>query len=149
MLYEQLFNNIKFDLLTKKAVWLNTLDKILFPESTLFNFQKILTSNFIRTDENLLEIILNYLTVKQLQELKIKTDIQKTGSFQTAQNIIKYSRLQLIIVVLIGIYRVMSKEYEEQYCDNSIGNGISNHIIYLKPTRIIFNFLVILVNKQI
>lgn len=37
--YEQLFNSIKFNLLTKIALGLQTLDEVPFSEASLYNFQ--------------------------------------------------------------------------------------------------------------
>ena len=115
MTYEQLFNNIKFNLLTKTALGLNTLDEVPFSEASLFNFQNKLSSYFIKTGENLFERVFDYLTENQLKELKIKTDIQRTDSFQAASNIRRYSRLQLLVEMLIRIYRVLSEEDKKHY----------------------------------
>jgi len=117
--YEQLFNNIKFNLLTKTALGLQTLDEIPFSEASLYNFQNKLNGYFIESGINLLEKVFDHLTEKQLKQLKIKTDIQRTDSLQAASNIRKYSRLQLLVEMLIRIYRVISetdkKEYEELF----------------------------------
>jgi hypothetical protein len=118
--YEKLFNSIKFNLLTKTALGLQTLDEVPFSEASLFNFQNKLNAYFIETGVNLLEKVFDHLTGKQLKELKIKTDIQRTDSFQAASNIRRYSRLQLLVEMLIRIYRVLSeedqKQYEELFC---------------------------------
>ena len=47
--YERLFDNIKFNLLTKIALGLQTLDEVPFSEATIFNFQNRLSSHFIQT----------------------------------------------------------------------------------------------------
>ncbi|MFA4853445.1 MAG: transposase [Bacteroidales bacterium] len=117
--YEKLFDSIKFNLLTKTALGLQTLDEVPFSEASLFNFQNKLNAYFIETGINLLERVFDHLTEKQLKELKIKTDIQRTDSFQAASNIRRYSRLQLLVEMLIRIYRVLSeadkKKYEELF----------------------------------
>lgn len=113
--YEKLLDSIKFNLLTKIALGLQTLDEIPFSEASLFNFQNKLNSYFIETGINLLEKVFDHLTEKQLKELKIKTDIQRTDSFQAASNIRRYSRLQLLVEMLIRIYRVLSEEDQKQY----------------------------------
>lgn len=113
--YEKLFDNIKFNLLTKTALGLATLDEVPFSEASLFNFQNKLSDHFIETGENLLEKLFDHLTEKQLKELKIKTDIQRTDSFQAASNIRRYSRLQLLVEMLIRIHRVLSEEDKKQY----------------------------------
>jgi hypothetical protein len=113
--YEKLFDSIKFNLLTKIALGLQTLDEIPFSEASIFNFQNRLNTYFIDNGINLLEKVFDHLTEKQLKELKIKTDIQRTDSFQAASNIRRYSRLQLLVEMLIRIYRVISHEDQKQY----------------------------------
>ena len=113
--YEKLFDSIKFNLLTKTALGLQTLDEVPFSEASLFNFQNKLNSYFIETGINLLERVFDNLTEKQLKDLKIKTDIQRTDSFQAASNIRRYSRLQLLVEMLIRIYRVINEEDKKQY----------------------------------
>jgi hypothetical protein len=113
--YERFFHNIKFNLLTKIALGLQTLDEVPFSEATLFNFQNRLASHFIQTGENLLERAFDHLTKKQLKQLKIKTDIQRTDSFQAASNIRRYSRLQLLVEMLIRIHRVITEEDQIEY----------------------------------
>lgn len=113
--YERFFDNIKFHLLTKIALGLQTLDEVPFSEATLFNFQNRLASYFIQTGENLLEKAFDHLTQKQLKELKIKTDIQRTDSFQAASNIRRYTRLQLLVEMLIRIHRVITEEDQKRY----------------------------------
>jgi len=76
--YEKLLNNIKFNLLTKTALGLQTLDEVPFSEASLFNFQNKFTTYFIETGINLLEKVFDHLTEQLLKELKIKTDIQRT-----------------------------------------------------------------------
>jgi len=113
--YEKLFDSIKFNLLTKIALGLQTLDEVPFSEASIFNFQNKLNSYFIETGENLLERVFDHLTENQLKQLKIKTDIQRTDSFQAASNIRKYSRLQLLVEMLIRIHRVLTEEDKKQY----------------------------------
>jgi hypothetical protein len=113
--YERLFENIKFNLLTKIAIGLQTLDEVPFSEATIFKFQNRLSSYFIDTGENLFEKAFDHLTQKQLKELKLKTDIQRTDSFQAASNIRKYTRLQLLVEMLIRIHRVIKEEDQKRY----------------------------------
>lgn len=113
--YERLLDSIKFNLLTKTALGLQTLDEVPFSEASLFNFQNKLNTYFIETGINLLEKVFDHLTEQQLKELKIKTDIQRTDSFQAASNIRRYSRLQLLVEMLIRIYRVLSEADKKQY----------------------------------
>ena len=113
--YERLFHNIKFNLLTKIALGLQTLDEVPFSEATIFNFQNRLSNYFIQTGENVFEKAFDHLTQKQLKELKLKTDIQRTDSFQAASNIRKYTRLQLLVEMIIRLHRVITEEDQRHY----------------------------------
>ena len=113
--YEQLFKNIKFNLLYKTALGLNTLDEVPYSEATMYNFLLNLNNHFIKTGENLLEIVFDHLTEKQLKELKLKTNIQRTDSFLAASNIRQYTRLQLLVEILIRLYRILSSQDKEKH----------------------------------
>lgn len=113
--YEQLFDFIKFNILTKIALGLDRIDVMPFCPASLFNFQNRLASNFIETGENLFEQVFDHLTDQQLKLLKIKTSIQRTDSFVAASNIRDYSRLQLLIEMIIRLYRVLSDEDQKNF----------------------------------
>jgi len=107
---EQLFNHIDFDLLTRTALGLDTLEQTPFCPATFFNFQNRLLSHFVATGQNLIEGVFDSLTQEQLKTLKIKTNIQRSDSFMALSNIRSYSRTQLLIEMLIRLYRVLSDE---------------------------------------
>ena len=113
--YEALFKEIKFNILTKIALGLDSLESIPFSPATIFNFQNRLNSHFVKTGENLLEQVFDKLTEKQLKALKIKTDIQRTDSFGAASNIRNYSRLQLLIELIIRLWRVLDEDDKEAF----------------------------------
>lgn len=117
--YEQLFKHIEFNILTKIALGLDSLEEMPFCPATLFNFQNRLSRHFAETGEILLEKVFDHLTEKQLKTLKIKTNIQRTDSFAAASNIRNYTRLQLLVELLLRIWRVLSDEdktrFKEQF----------------------------------
>jgi len=98
--YEELFKHIEFNILTKIALGLDSLETMPFCPATLFNFQNRLSRHFAETGEILLEKVFDHLTEKQLKTLKIKTHIQRTDSLAAASNIRNYTRLQLLPVHL-------------------------------------------------
>ena len=53
--YEELFNQIEFNILTKIALGLDSIEEHPFSPATIFNFQNRLHSHFCKTGENLLE----------------------------------------------------------------------------------------------
>jgi len=130
---EELFNRIDFDLLTRTALGLDTLEQTPFCPATFFNFQNRLLSHFVATGENLLEGVFDSLTQQQLKTLKIKTDIQRSDSFMAMSNIRNYSRTQLLIEMLIRLHRILSdqdklrfKELLNPYINQSSGQYIYN-----------------------
>ena len=130
---EELFNRIDFDLLTRTALGLDTLEETPFCPATFFNFQNRLLWYFSRTGENLIEGVFDSLTQQQLKTLKIKTNIQRSDSFMAMSNIRSYSRTQLLVEMLIRLYRVLSdedklrfKELLNPYIKQSSGQYIYN-----------------------
>ena len=63
---EKLFENIDFNLLTRIAFGLDTLDDTPFCPATFFNFQNRLLSHFVATGQNLIETVFDSLTQEQL-----------------------------------------------------------------------------------
>jgi len=108
--FQELFDHIDFDLLTRAALGLRCFDTTPFAPSTLFDFQRRLFEHEILTGENLFERVFDALTAAQLTRLKLKTSIQRTDSVLIASNIRDYSRLHLLIEVLLRLYRVLSDE---------------------------------------
>ena len=113
--YEKLFKEIEFNILTKIALGLDDLETMPFCPATLFNFQNRIQDHFLENGENLLEQIFDSLTSNQLKKLKLKTDIQRTDSFLAASNIRNYSRLQLLVEIIIRIYRILSEEDKARF----------------------------------
>lgn len=114
---EKLFDHIDFDLLTRTALGLDTLDDTPFCPATFFNFQNRLLSHFAATGQNLIESVFDSLTQKQLKTLKIKTTIQRSDSFMAMSNIRSYSRTQLLIEMLIRLHRVLSDEDKAKFTE--------------------------------
>lgn len=112
---EELFNRIDFDLLTRTALGLNTFDETPFCPATFFNFQNRLSSYYGETGINLFEFVFDRLTSEQLKKLKMKTNIQRMDSFQALSNIRSYSRVQLLIEVLLRLHRVLD-DSDKQRC---------------------------------
>jgi hypothetical protein len=108
--FQELFDHIDFDLLTRSALGLRCFDSTPFAPSTLFDFQRRLFEHEVLTGENLFETVFDRLTAAQLTRLKLKTSIQRTDSVLIASNIRDYSRLHLLIEVLLRFYRVLADE---------------------------------------
>lgn len=110
-----LMRQIRFDLLTRKAIGLTTMDEVPFCEATLFNFQNRLLEYEVTTGVKLIEQLFDGLTAEQLKTLKIKTDIQRCDSLQVESNIRTYSRIQLLIEVLLRVFRVLTDDDKKRF----------------------------------
>lgn len=113
--YEELFKNMQFHLLVRLALGLDDLEQMPFCMATLFNFQNRVIDHFIKTSENLFEQVFDRLTEQQLKQLKIKANICRTDSVMVASNIRSYSRLQLLVEIILRIYRVLSEDDQARY----------------------------------
>ena len=130
---EELFDRIDFDLLTRTALGLDTLEETPFCPATFFNFQNRLLSHFVESSENLLESVFDNLTQQQLKTLKIKTDIQRSDSFMAMSNIRSYGRTQLLIEVLIRLHRVLSDQ------DKAVFNDVLGPYLKQSSGQYIYN----------
>ncbi|MCP4473907.1 MAG: DDE transposase [Gammaproteobacteria bacterium] len=109
MSYDELMESVMFDLRIKVALGLVNIDDVPFSRATLFNFQNRLLEYEVQTGINLVELVFDKLTVKQINELALKTDIQRTDSTLVSSNIRKYSRAQLLIEILIRLERILDE----------------------------------------
>jgi len=113
--YQQLFMNLNFNLLTRHAIGVQNLGGSVFAEASIFNFQKKVIEYYIQTGKDLLTEVFDSLTSAQLKEFGIKTDIQRGDSFLLGSNIFDYTRLQLLIEVLLRFFRILDDEDKETY----------------------------------
>ncbi len=105
--YEELFRNLNFNILTRHAIGIDSIDEIVFSEASIFNFQNKVIDYFIKSGKDLLTEVFDKLTASQLQEFGIRTDIQRGDSFLIGSNILDYTRLQLLIEMLLRLYRIL------------------------------------------
>ncbi len=108
--YQELFSNLNFNLLTRHALGINSLNEGVFCEASIFNFQNKLIKHLSTTGEDLMEQVFYKLTDEQIENWGVNTSIQRGDSFLVGSNIVDYSRLQLLIEVLIRLYRILDKE---------------------------------------
>ena len=137
--YEELFEQIEFNLLVKTALGLDRIDQIPFDDATIFNFQNRVKDYFVTTGINLFERIFDNLTVEQIKQLDLKTNIQRIDSMQACSNIRDYSRLQLLIEVLLRLWRILTetdKNSLEQMFSKYTNKSSGQYIYKLKNSDI-------------
>ena len=115
--HKELFDNLRFNHLTRRAFGLYGLDENLFSEATFYKFQKRLLDHWLKTGVNLLELSFQKLTASMMASLGLKTDIIRMDSFEAMSNITSYSRARLVVEVLRRVFRILSEEEQELHND--------------------------------
>lgn len=130
--YEELFKNLSFNLLTRHAIGINDMEEDVFAEASLFNFQNRLLRHYLESGEDLLEQVFDSLTTQQLKEFDIKGNIQRGDSFLLASNIVDYTRLNLVLEVLLRLVRQLQKSDKEKVAEliAVYGQQTSSQYIY-------------------
>ena len=113
--YKEMFEQIDYDLRMRTALGLSDLEKTPFSEPTIFDFQNRINRYELKTGINLFELVFDGLTKRQLKVLKIRTDIQRSDSFLAASNIRDYSRVQLLVEVILRFHRILSDRDKKRY----------------------------------
>ena len=113
--YNELFKQLSFNLLTRHAIGIQTIDEDIFAEASIFNFQNRMISHYVATGVDLVAKTFEQLTAQQLKELGVDTSIQRGDSFLIGSNIIDYSRLHLYVEVLIRLRRILTEKDKELY----------------------------------
>ena len=113
--YKELFKELKYHLLPRVAIGLFSFSEMPFNQATIFNFQNRLRAYEEKTDINLIKTVFDDLTTEQIRKLKHKTNIARTDSFMIDSNIRNYSRLQLLIEIILRIYRVLSDSDKKRF----------------------------------
>jgi hypothetical protein len=112
--YEALFRNINFNILTRHAIGIQTINESVFSEASIYNFQNKIIGYYIETGKDLLTEVFDKLTASQLKEYGIKSNIQRGDSFLIGSNIFDYTRIQLLIEVLLRLYRILDEQDKHQ-----------------------------------
>lgn len=112
--FDELMESVLFDLRYKVALGLERIDDVPFSRATLFNFQNRILEHERQKGINLIEQVFDNLTAQQIKQLSLKTDIQRTDSTLVSSNIRKYSRIQLLVEVLIRLEKILDQKDKQQ-----------------------------------
>lgn len=137
--YDELMESMMFDIRYKTALGLDLIDEEPFSRATLFNFQNRISEHELQTGINLIEQVFDNLTAEQIKQLKLKVDIQRTDSTMISSNIRKFSRVQLLIEVLIRLGRILS-ETDKQLIGEQLQayqkTGSEKYLYAIKPSEL-------------
>ncbi len=131
--YEELSDNIDFNVLTRLALGLFDIQSTPFSIATLFNFQNRVMDYQINTGIDLFENMFRKLTISQLEKFKVKANIQRTDSFMVSSNIRRYSRLQLLVEVVLRFHKILKNKEKASFGDkfeSYLKYRTSGHFVY-------------------
>jgi len=119
--FEELLDRVAFDLKVRAALGLWSLSEEPFCRATLFNFQKRLREHMGRTGEDKFQPVFDRLTVDQLERFGLKGTIQRCDSTQIGSNIRQYTRIELLVEVVLRMWRVLGEadqaRHEERFAE--------------------------------
>lgn len=113
--HKEFFNQLKFNVALRVALGLKDFAEVPFVPRTLYNFKNRLDSYNSRMKIDLITKCFTKLTIAQLKELGIKTDIQRLDTVLINSNIKAHTRLSLLVEVLCRLHRILSKEDQQKY----------------------------------
>jgi hypothetical protein len=115
--YDELFERIDFDMLTRLALGLCDMADSPFCYATLFNFQQRLLQHETTQGVNLLEQTFRLLTAQQLRRFAVDGSIQRADSFRAMSNIARYGRVRLLVEVLIRLHRILNPTDQARFAE--------------------------------
>jgi hypothetical protein len=102
---EQLFDRYAFDVSFRQALGLKDFNEHILAERTFYYFRSSLAEHEIETGKNLLLTVFKDIRDDIIEELGIKTGMQRTDSAMIGANIKKMSRLMLFHKTLSNLVR--------------------------------------------
>jgi len=111
---EELYENFCFNLQVRYALGYDRLGDGDFAIRTLYYFRERLSKHYLESGVNLLEQAFEQITDAQIQDLQVRTGMQRMDSTQIASNIVDASRLQLLVEAIQRVHRILSKTDQER-----------------------------------
>ena len=130
--YEELFTNLSFNMLTRHAIGINTMNVDVFSEASIYNFQNKVVEYYESKGVDLINIVFESLTASQIKQFDIKTNIQRGDSFLVGSNIVDYTRIRLIVEVLLRLIRILTPDDQVKYRSllEKYSKNTANHFSY-------------------
>jgi Transposase domain (DUF772) len=112
---EEMYENFCFDLQVRYALGYRQLGEGHFELRTTYNFRHRLSDYMQATGEDVLARAFEQVTDEQVVAFALKTNKLRMDSTQIASNIRQYSRLQLLVEVLLRLHRDLSEADQQAY----------------------------------
>lgn len=115
--FEELVDRVAFDLKARAALGLWSLDQEAFCRATLFNFLKRVRDDIALTGRDRFQAVFDGLTEDQLKRFGLDGTVQRCDSTQMGSNIRTYTRIELLVEVVLRMWRVLDKAGQEEHAD--------------------------------
>jgi len=102
---EELYDQVCFDLQVRHALGLRDLGAEVFVLRTLYYFRQRVREYARESGVNLIQKVFEQVTDSQLETVKIATGWQRMDSTQVLSNLVKMTRLQLLVSVLQKVHQ--------------------------------------------
>jgi hypothetical protein len=115
--FDELIDRLMFDLKVRAALGLWTLEETAFCRATLFNFQNRMRDHMASTGQDLFQAVFDLLTQEQLERFGLKSTTQRCDSTQMGSNIRAFTRIELLVEVVLRMWRVLGETGQAQYAE--------------------------------
>lgn len=133
---EKLFENCRFNMLTRSAIGLPNADDVLPTESTYYLFRKRIVNHAKEGHENLLEVVFADVTAAQCLEFEVSGKRIRMDSKLLSSNIAWLSRYEIVHETLRMFYQ---KEVRERgKIDESTANVLEN-LLKIEGNKIVYH----------
>jgi len=138
--FEELLDRVAFDLKVRAALGLWSLGQESFCRATLFNFQKRLRNFMVQTGQDKFQALFDRLSQEALERFGLKSAVQRCDSTQVGSNIRQYTRIELLVEVVLRMWRVLGEadraEHEERFAPFVKAKTSSQFIYRLRRSEI-------------
>jgi len=131
--FAELMDRVCFDLKVRAALGLWSLDQAPFSRATLFNFLARVRDDMAATGSNRFETAFDGLTDEQRKRFGLDSSIQRCDSTQIGSNIRDYTRIELLVEVVLRMWRVLDQARKEEHAERFapyVDAKTSGHFLY-------------------
>jgi hypothetical protein len=131
--FEELIDRITFDVKVRAALGLWTLEEMAFCRATLFNFQKRVREHMGTTGRDIFAYVFDLLSAEQMERFGLKGEIQRCDSTQVGSNIRAFTRIELLVEVVLRMWRVLGEAGQARHAerfDLYVKAKTSGHFLY-------------------
>jgi hypothetical protein len=114
---EELLDRLAFDVKTRAALGLRHFGEEVFCKATLYNFQGRVRDDMVRTGQDKFQSVFDQFSADDLERFGIKSTTQRCDSTQMGSNIRQFTRIELLVEVVLRMWRVLSKPDQARHAE--------------------------------